>query len=197
MSIEQTDEIRKFWSWFASVSGELARNFQNRQLLDLLDAQLRRLGPVRWEFGDGTFAISPDGDASLLPSTQRIVALAPQLEGWEFLAARSAKEAPPTFTFNIDGKKQVVDPSSWRYVLTRVGKQSFDIQLEQVGLPELSEEDRHAAAVAVLDALLGEEKRLAFIRSIEPMSTLSGNRASVLSKLSAHLDSLCRPVALA
>lgn len=197
MSNEQTNEIRKFWSWFATVADELARNFQNRQLLDLLDAQLRRLGPVRWEFGDGTFAISPDGDASLLPLTQRIVALAPPLEGWEFLAARSAKEAPPKFTFNIGGKKHVVDPATWRYVLTRVEKQSFDIEIEQVGLPELSDEDRHAAAVAVLDAVLGEEKRLAFIRSIAPVSVLSGNRAAVLSKLSAHLDSLCRPVARA
>lgn len=197
MSIEQTDEIRKFWNWFATVADELARNFQNRALLDSLDAQLRRLGPVRWEFGDGTFAISPDGDASLLPLTQRIVALAPQLDGWEFLAARSAKEAPPKFTFNINGRKHVVDPATWRYALTRVEKQSFDIELEQVGLPPLDDEDRRSAALVVLDAVLGEEKRLAFIRTVEPVIAFTGNRAASISKLSAHLDSLCRPAARA
>lgn len=193
----QTDEIRRFWSWFSTVADELARNFQNRALLDALDEKLKRLGPVRWEFGDGTLAISPDGDASVLPLTQRIVALAPRLAGWEFLAARPAKAAPPKFTFNIDGKKQLVDPANWRYALTRVGPQSFDVEIEQVGLPELRDDDRHAAAVAVLDAVLGEEKRLAFIRTIEPVSSSTGARAAALSKLSAHLDSLCRPAARA
>ncbi|MGV3620269.1 MAG: hypothetical protein ACO1OB_05615 [Archangium sp.] len=200
MSTEETDEIRKFWSWFATVADELARNFQNRSLLDALDTQLKRLGPVRWEFGDGTLAISPDGDASVLPLTQRIVALSPRLNGWEFFAARPAKESLPKFTFNIRGKKHVVDPTRWRYVLERVSAQSFDIFVEQVGMPELEDAGRHASAVVVLDELLGEEKRLTFVRNVEAVGAFTDHqarRAAPLSKLVTHLDSLCRPAARA
>lgn len=200
VSIHPTDEnIMAFWTWFQRIADELAESFESPRLLNELDAHVSQLGDVSWELGPGShaenaLAISPDGAADLLPLTRRIVSLAPQIPGWEFLPARPARV--PHFTFSItstSGQMIDVDAHKWRYVLYRFPDGSFDIVLEQVGLLPDSADDRYMAAVTFLDGLLGEASRLARIRDVEPVDALTveqAQKANPVTVLRDHLDSL-------
>lgn len=192
------NEILEFWAWFVSVEKDLS-HFTNESLHDALDARLRRLGKIAWELGPGStaenaFAISPDGNPDLLPLTKRIVALAPDVPGWEFHPARPPRAEWPEFSIRgADGCKIKVNAQSWRYVLYSFGDRDFDIVIEQNDLAA-SEETRYTAAVVLLDALLGEGTRLLCIKAVDPVATLSPeqeNNASPIAVLPKHLDSLC------
>lgn len=99
------------------------------------------------------------------------------------------------FLIQSDGGDEIaIDARTWRYVLFRFPDKTFDIVIEQENLANVSDDDRYTAAVVLLDALLGEGKRLLWIRNVEPVEALSpeqGKKASRIVVLSEHLDSLC------
>lgn len=193
-------DVLEFWAWFASIADELGDDFTNQALQDALDARLGRFGEIAWELGPGStaenaLAVSPDGDPDLLPLTQRIVAMAPTLPGWEFHPARPARAESLEFSIGTSsGDEIAVDAQSWRYVLFKFPDKTFDIVLEQQNLTDVSDDDRYTAAVVLLDALLGEGKRLLRIREVEPVAALNpeqGKKANPITVLPEHLDSLC------
>jgi hypothetical protein len=200
-SIHPNDsKISAFWAWFATIADKLGDDFDNETLQDELDARLAGLGEIAWELGPGStaenaLAISPDGDPELLPLTQRIVSMAPELSRWEFLPARPARAASLEFSIaTSSGGELSIDARSWRYVLFKFPDTMFDIVLEQGDLPDASEDDRYIAAAVLLDGLLGEGKRLLRIRDVEPVIALSpeqAKKANPITVLSEHLDSLC------
>ena len=194
------NEIGAFWGWFSTIASELATDLENDDLLQALDERVSRLG-VAWELGPGTtrpsaLAITPDGDRDLLPLTRHIVALAPQIPGWELLAARPPRN--PSLTFSLrqtgSGSEVEIDATRWRYVLFRFQDGTFDAVIHQQGT-EIDDSSRHAAAALCLDGILGEAKRLELIRDIEPVAALGSeieNRANPISALADHLRSLTR-----
>ena len=55
----KSKKIEDFWNWFASIAPRLAMDFENRDLLNELDCQIRDLDPrLSWELGPGTSAHS-------------------------------------------------------------------------------------------------------------------------------------------
>ena len=200
ISLPHDEKISAFWSWFASIAGRLSENFDNPVLLAELDAKVSELGDIAWELGPGSreenaLAISPDGAAEWLPVTQRIVATAPPIPGWEFHPARPVKEWNLQFAISAAaGGELEIDARPWRYVLFRFPDGTFDVVLEQNNLFDASEEDRFAASVVLLDGLLGEAKRLLRMRDIESVVTLpqdQASKANPVTVLLEHLDSLC------
>ncbi len=193
------ERILEFWAWFEQVAGQLAENLDHDSILGSLDARVSQLGDVSWEVGPGHHAanaltITPDGDPSWLDVTLRIVALAPQLEGWEFYPARRAKEWSLVFAMEgSEGSELEVDANPWRYVLHRYADRSFDIVVEQNDMVGGDDDDRYSAAVIVLDGLLGEAERLRTIGGIECVSKLAppeAEKASAMTSLRRHLESL-------
>lgn len=189
-------EILEFWGWFATIADELGNDLSNEALHDELDARLGGLGDLAWELGPGSraenvLAISPDGNRSLMPLTQRIVAMAPELPHWQFHPARPARPESLEFSFATrSGAEIAVDARSWRYILYRFQDNVFDIVLEQGNLADATDDDRYTAAVVMLDALLGEGNRLLRIRDMEPVVALNADdtkKASLISQLPAHL----------
>lgn len=191
--------ILGFWSWFEGVAGRLNEDLDEPGLLEALDARVSELGEVVWELGPGSretnaLAISPDGAVEWLAVTQRIVAMAPTLPGWEFHPARQAR--PSTllrFSVTNPAGRLDIDASDWRYVLVRFADATFDLVLEQSSLLDASEADRYTAAVILLDGLVGEATRLLRIREIECMIALRPDvvsRSNPVSVLADHLASL-------
>jgi hypothetical protein len=201
VSIHLNDgDILGFWAWFATIADRLGNDFTNEALNDALDTRLARLGEIAWELGPGSIAesalaISPDGNPDLLPLTQRIVALAPDLPGWEFHSSRPARADNLEFSITTNSTDELaIDAHSWRYVLYRFPNKVFDIVIEQSNLAEATDDDRYTAAVVLLDGLLGEGKRLLRIRDIEPVVGLNADenkKANRITLLPQHLDSLC------
>jgi hypothetical protein len=194
--------ILAFWSWFRSIADELADDFENQDLLDALDGRISELGDLAWELGPGSvaenvLAISPDGERELLPLTQRIVSLAPEIPHWELLPARPPRS--PSLELSITdsaGRELQIDAHAWRYVLFRFRDGMCDLVLEQNDLKHVSEGDRYTVATLVLDGLLGEQMRLLRIQDVEPVVTLpreQAKKASPITDLAAHLRSLSKP----
>jgi hypothetical protein len=147
-TLPDDSDVLEFWAWFASIADDLADDFMNEALQDALDARLGRLGEVAWELGPGAtaenaLAISPDGDPDLLPLTQRIVAMAPELRRWEFHPARPARSESMEFLIGTSGDDEIaIDARSWRYVLFEYPDLTFDVVLEQANLADVSDDER-------------------------------------------------------
>jgi hypothetical protein len=191
--------IAAFWAWFGSIADELAADFGEERIHRDFTSRLAALGGLRWELGPGVaascrLAISPDGDRGRLPAADRVVAMAPAVPEWEFVAGRPPRDAALELQLHTSaGAPLDVDARSWRYVLSRYPDGAFDIAIEQVGSVGLGDELAHAAAVLVLDALLGERRVLLEVNAIEVVSTFAAERArraSPIATLVAHLDSL-------
>lgn len=92
-----------------------------------------------------------------------------------------------------DGTHLDIDARPWRYVLFKYPDNTFDIVLEQNNLHSVSDDDRYAAAVVLLDGAVGERRRLALLGGIEAVETLSSEhapKANPMHYLAQHLDSL-------
>lgn len=167
-------------------------------MIDELDSEVRALGPISWELGPGMqnnwrLTLTPDGDRALLPLTAAIVARAPEIVGWEVASSRQPREWDLTFSMSLSSGDTVeIDARSWNYVLWRFSDGSLDIKIGLDGVTSLSDEDRYRAAVIVLDGLLGEERRLEKLETIEVVTRLESDelsRATPIALLPQHLSS--------
>ncbi|MBK9266188.1 MAG: hypothetical protein IPM54_41170 [Polyangiaceae bacterium] len=192
-------KIVEFWRWFQTIANDLAANFENERLLVELDERVSELGDVLWELGPGkteenALVITPDGSKDWLPVTQHIVELAPRIAGWEFQSARLPRDWDMQFSIESAGGTHLdIDARPWRYVLFKYPDDTFDIVLEQNNLHSVSDDDRYAAAVVLLDGTLGERRRLALLGGIEAVETFSADlarKANPMHHLVQHLDSL-------
>lgn len=192
-------KIAKFWRWFQTIANDLAANFENEGLLAELDERVSELGDVSWELGPGkaeenALAITPDGSKEWLPVTQHIIELAPRISGWEFQSARPQRDWDMQFSIEGAGGTPLrIDARQWRYVLFKYPDNTFDIVLEQNNLHSISDDDRYAAAIVLLDGTVGERRRLALLGGIEAVETLSAEharKANPMHHLAQHLDSL-------
>lgn len=192
-------KIAAFWRWFQTIADDLATNFENERLLAELDDRVSQLGDVLWEIGPGktqenALVITPDGSKDWLPVTQHIVEQAPRISGWEFESARPPRDWDMQFSMEgADGTHLDIDARPWRYVLFKYPDNTFDIVLEQNNLRSLSHDDRYAAAVVLLDGILGERRRMALLVEIEAVETFSAQhsgKANSMCHFAEHLDSL-------
>lgn len=89
--------LGEFWKWFADNASAIASEKQP-QLLDLLDHKLHQVNPrLSWEIGPGRLepwllAISPNLDREVAEDAKEVVAVAPEVPGWEFYATRQPKQ---------------------------------------------------------------------------------------------------------
>ncbi len=184
------EAIHAFWGWFGTVARGLARNLENRALLRELDARVSSLADIVWEVGPGKNAenalvVSPDGSRDLLQVTERIVRLAPAIDGWEFLSARPPRDGILEFSVKSEaGEWMDVDARDWRYVLYRFPDGMFDIIVEENNLVDVSEGARYSAAVIALDGILGERQRLGLFHTIDGVEKLTSDVAGAASRIS-------------
>ena len=66
-----TLKVRKFWDWFSENCQNFGADFDNKALLESLDAWVTQLGNFSWEVGPGkikdkALVISPGGGEDLL-----------------------------------------------------------------------------------------------------------------------------------
>ncbi|HRI69810.1 MAG TPA: hypothetical protein PK156_36525 [Polyangium sp.] len=197
--VPANDKIAAFWRWFQTIADDLAADFEDEQLQAELDKRIAQLGDISWELGPGiveenALVMTPDGSRDWLPVTQHIVELAPRISGWEFQSARPPRKWDMQFSIEGAGGTHLdIDARPWRYVLFTYPDNTFDIVLEQNNLHSVDDDDRYAAAVVLLDGVVGERRRLALLGGIECVETLSADhacKANPMHHLAQHLDSL-------
>jgi hypothetical protein len=179
-----------FWDWFGSYATAFVADIDNPARHQEIDKKVRTLNPgLSWEVGPGRkaewqFVISPSLDRALLAITRKIVSKAPQLDGWEFFAARQPKVW--NYKFEVEaksGERIPVDASGWRFVLLKYPDRTHEILLCGENIDRLGEDALWHAGAIVLESILGEEVMLSKVDSF-----------SVASKLEARFVGKEKPI---
>lgn len=180
----------EFWSWFRAVADSLEVKMENPSLLAELDRSITKLHPsISWELGPGIkkacqLVISPNLNAELFPFTREIVGHAPQLDNWEFYAARQPK--PWDYRLEVEdtsGSALAFDTSSWTYVLLRYPSGKHEILIKStVPLPSDKDTGWQIGAI-ILESILGEETLLDKIDSF-----------TVVDRLEAKFEGKDKPI---
>lgn len=147
-----------FWNWFVANKGKLARITTGFEpIVASLTTELTSYHPgLTWECSVNMepkeFIISANGIRALFPVAQRLIAAAPQLPNWKFIALRPAK-----------GLGSVVLPSGKTLHPDEVWFDSVsngpgvDILVAAKGLTPHNIDDYQDSVFLMLDSLLGEE----------------------------------------
>lgn len=183
------DKVGQFWRWFTEHAHEFGDTFENEEALTRLDEMVGSLGAFAWEVGPANFfVLSPGGDRALLKETQAIIDAAPDLRGWEFHAAKPAKNWQPRFELtDANGESFNVDATAWRCVLLKYPDGGLEVVVEANNLGPLSEDYRRWAAEILLDGVLGERRRLELVDQITVVNRLS-ERESTAAFLAVDID---------
>lgn len=173
LAIEQG--VRAFWEWFSSAEARLRSQHPGSADWVDLDARLRQLGVETWEIGPAVaskaryaLALSPRGDTAEYERCKRIVALAPKLDDWEFLAAKPRKLWRRKFLWSDSHVE--IDASAWRFVVYRYQDAKVEIVLLGDPLSMLPHNEQPRVLEFVVESELGEA------RCIEQLCGLDINR---------------------
>ena len=192
--------VASFWTWFQLNAGLFGAEFENRVLLEKLDRKIADLGPWGWEVGPGVkdptarlLAFSP-GTLEFLADTRKVVDLAPTLGGWEFHAARPPR--PWSRRIEVSGRGPVpmsLDVGSWEYVLRTYADGRFGLVLLAPEIAQQSDDAQEEIVRTILDAEIGEERRLRSIRGHEIVYRFEpGLEGIPVPAMGEHFEQLAR-----
>lgn len=170
--IPHADAISGFWTWFRANDAKLwAMPDADHPYWDTALAQLKRVHQGLWfEMSDEVhgrreFVITAAGDQKLFPLVDAMVAAAPTMNAWEFVALKPAMG----FDFVTTYEGVAFDPKEmWFLPLESVNHPS-DLAL-CIGIPGLNDEMRRLAGNAVmviLDTGLGERSSTMDVNHVE------------------------------
>jgi hypothetical protein len=163
--------IARFWTWFRVNDAKLkAIPNADHPFWDTALAQLQLVHRgLRFEMSDPVrghreFVITAEGDTKLFALVDAMVAAAPPLKAWTFVALKPAMG----FDFTHHYEDVLYDPKSmWFLTLAAEGRPD-DLGL-RIGIPSLRELDQDAAEFAVtiiLETGLGERERAADVQYV-------------------------------
>lgn len=174
--------IEKWWQAFAAHADAIHAYLHGAGDFDLpefMQSHMEDVDPhLGWEFGAiraglARLVISVDGNLALRPMVDAMIALAPRLEGWEFLHSRPAD--------TMEAARSAVEAETER-ALGRASVQAQVISMNRVDLqfrlPDVPEEKlAHAQAVIAAERLLGEDalaRWVGSIRTVEESESADG-----------------------
>jgi len=166
-------KIDEFWNWFVEHEQKFRIISDPQIVREMLDNQVLQFGIFSWEIGEGsakphTFTISPNGNPKMLRRSEAIMGEAPELDKWEFFAAKPAQD----WDFQIEMfdsfmEKRKIDASEWEYVLRMTAEQKIRVLIYAENIDFLDDDDRMVAADFALNNMIGEMDKIYFVESIE------------------------------
>jgi hypothetical protein len=154
-------QAREFWLWFATHDAQLRRLSPSSAEWQQLDAHVSALGFGSWEIGPAVastaqymFALSPQGDPDKFARAQRIIGLAPEVTGWEFLPAKPRKLWRRQFEWST--RHVSIDARNWQFVVYRYDDGKSELVLLGDPLRQLPETEQESVLTFVVESELGE-----------------------------------------
>jgi hypothetical protein len=181
-----------FWQWFQAHENELYDfEIDLERIFDEFGKRLNRVHPdLCFEFGPKTdwreFVISAGGLREAFPAAFSLIAAAPRLERWRFMAFRPRR----TSLSSVQIGEVCLEPSDVEFSLLTKGS-AIGIQLF---IPGLNENDASLKQIGylMLDEALGEydvETKVGLIQMLPPEAPRTARRY-VLPELPALFDGL-------
>ncbi len=194
--------IQKFWNWFAENHPKVEAAYAANDT-ELLDSQLTcRIKNIQsdltWEIGpyydpDHTLIVSP-AIRENIPLADRVVAAAPNISGWHFLAAKPPKHLTGLVMDLAGVQHAQVCAEQWFYRLTSYNKgEVFDIEVFTDA--PASVKDRHLKVLThrLIESLVGERiylERLEAVTIYRPTDRRSREKTTEFPLLYKHMCEL-------
>lgn len=179
---------RLFWKHFLALHQHLSAEQPSDNSIAELDRAVARLGPFDWEIGPGKvagtyLALSPRRSPENLQKTRSVVGRAPNLSGWEFLAAKPPKQ-DWRGVFVLDGTE--VDTGGWSYVMYKYPGDKLELHVKAPNLAGSPVDGETAVSIGT-ELALGEEScmRIADISLVNDFGE-HAEQASTFRHLPVH-----------
>lgn len=159
---KRADPVTAFWKWFAENERNL-RQFEgnpSRYLHQML-GKIRKISPgLALELeppgkGPVIMTISANGDRNLFETVRSIIAKAPSLEGWEFLAFRQRMSAEQAGSIKMQSGEHELDPRKMKFFPIR-DNGDLNIIIYVNGVTEANFNQIAYSSLTLLDNILGE-----------------------------------------
>lgn len=180
-----------FWKWFSTESAAL-RSLEPELLAERLAEALRsHVGDLGVEVGDEEeepaqlqeVVFTADGDATRFDAVKALVAAAPALDGWSFVALKP----PMGFDFTLEADGVELDGSALRFE-PLMGPDGLGLRLY---LPETvaKEDDVEQLIRLLLQTGVGEENAAGIVHvEAAPLSSPEAREAIALPELANYLE---------
>lgn len=153
--------IEEFWVWFATHKLELSRLAKpDDPFWNLALEQLKKIDQHFWfELSRDSqpvreFIVTAEGHVDSFPLAEKLVRLAPDIEGWSFIALKP----PQGFQFTTTYEGTRFDARQMWFLPLASESHPSDLGL-RIAVPGLEDTDRstaHSAVLVILDTGLGE-----------------------------------------
>jgi hypothetical protein len=149
--------IAEFWTWFEGAKERIGQPSYQRDTVMEVGDQIHKISPdLTFEIGLATepkeFIVSAGGLKSVVPLVERVVAAAPQIEGWKIVAFKQPQTEGPLHT--IYGSV-TLHSDQIKYKLTP-GPELPSLILYIDQSDGASNNDYMGAGFTLLDSLIGE-----------------------------------------
>jgi hypothetical protein len=170
-----TGRIDSWWREFVAATPKLEHYFHGGGRWDLAGWMREHLGVVddriMWEFGPGTrdaggqrLVLTPEAEHRLRPLVDVVLARAPKLDGWEFHPHRLAEDLSQAL--RAVAERTSMDFGGWQAYADLTDEGLVDVMLSAPFALSEREEAR-AAAMLLIEALVGEELMDVWIGNVE------------------------------
>lgn len=158
--VMEKDRIEEFWAWFADHRLEFSRPTLDDPFWDTALEEIKKVDEHLWfELSRDSrpareFIVTTEGHVGSFPVAERLVGLAPNTEGWAFIALKP----PQGFQFTTTYEGIRLDPRQMWFLPLESESHPRDLGI-RIAVPELDCMDKstaHSAILVVLDTGLGE-----------------------------------------
>jgi hypothetical protein len=171
-------QIDDFWKWFENNQAlleaviEAGGHPKTDEIVESLDQHILGMGKIKWQIGNPqpnafSFTLSPNNQSEILKVTKAIISKAPQSSQWGFYHAAPATGELQLQVYDHNMDVQNIDANSWRAVIKNPGFGKIQLILEITNISHFDEDTQTIAADLVLNALLGEEKKINDLAGLE------------------------------
>ena len=152
--------IEEFWAWFAAHKLEFSRLTLDEPFWDLALEQIKKVDEHLWfELSRDShpareFIVTAEGHVSSFPLAEKLVGLAPNIEGWLFIALKP----PQGFQFTTTYEGTQFDPRQMWFLPLESKSYPCDlgVRIAVPGLDCMDKSTAHSAVLVILDTGLGE-----------------------------------------
>lgn len=170
---KKTDPIEKFWTWFKANETRLCKfeDDPDKYLTEVLGQARKIQAGLAIEFEpprDGVInmTVSADGDRELFNTVKAIVAKAPKIEGWHFIAFRQRADVESVKGMKLKIHDMELVPQEMKF-FPMIDGDTLDIIIYVKGVTEENNIQVAYAGLLLLDNILGEYDCVMKVRSYD------------------------------
>ncbi len=182
------DQVKDFWEWFYNNQQLIEEVVDNQEhlkteaVVQSLNQHILGMGKIKWELGNPspgffTFTLSPNSDRELLKITKTVIASVKLIPGWSFYHALQPTGNASLQMYDLNMEIQEVNAHSWRVAPFSDGNGRYELMLEADNIMHLDEDTQTVAVDLILNALLGEERKIKALVGFDILDSFDDKQA--------------------